>query len=352
MNEDRLLMIYTPPDYATGDNRLPVLVLLDGDNHFHHTTGIVSFLVDQGLIPQLLVVAVPNTDRTRDLTPTTHAADSANFPTAGGADRFLSFLGDELLPWIDQQYRTAPYRILMGHSFGGLFALEALETRPDLFQGYLMISPSTWWNEESLVKGAASFLKKHPGLDAQVYLTTGNEGGDMLLSAEQLASVFAANAPPAFHSTFLVMPDESHGSIPHKSTYDGLVWMYRDWRLPAGDLTALGLKGLDKHYADAGREYSLPTATPEATINRLGYAYLQAKNPAGALEAFQANVKRYPESANVYDSLGDGWIAAGEPAKARDAYAKAVEVAERTGHPVLPESRRKLQETLTRLAKP
>ncbi|TFH66787.1 MAG: alpha/beta hydrolase [Gemmatimonadales bacterium] len=101
----------------------------------------------------MIVVAIPNTgDRTRDLTPaseTEHAG--TGFPTAGGADRFLGFLADELIPHIDSTYRTETFRVLVGHSIGGLFATHALLTRPDLFRGYVAISPILWWNRKSLV---------------------------------------------------------------------------------------------------------------------------------------------------------------------------------------------------------
>ena len=132
---DRPYLIYEPP--GARDGPLPVIVLLDGDAHFHHTTGIVRFLVDQGRMPPALVVAVPNTtDRTRDLTPPilSDTALRTATPTAGGADRMLRFLADELLPEVARHYGTAPFRILIGHSFGGLFAAYALLIRPDVFQ--------------------------------------------------------------------------------------------------------------------------------------------------------------------------------------------------------------------------
>ena len=136
--EDRPYFVYAPP--LTPNSRWPVIIVLDGDAHFHHLTGVTSFLAANGRMPQAYVVAVPNTtDRTHDLTPITR--DTA-FPTAGGADRMLSFLVDELLPEIDRRYATIPYRVLVGHSFGGLFALNAWLSRPEAFQAYVAISPS------------------------------------------------------------------------------------------------------------------------------------------------------------------------------------------------------------------
>ena len=119
LNEERPYQIYLPSDYDKNAAPVSVLYLLDGDGHFHHTTGVVSFLKRQGRIPNLMVVSIPNTtDRTRDLTPEIKVDMEAKkgMPTAGGADNMLSFIKDELIPHIDKTYNTSPYRILIGHS--------------------------------------------------------------------------------------------------------------------------------------------------------------------------------------------------------------------------------------------
>ncbi len=120
MGEARPLLIYTPDGYEQSSATYPVIYLLDGDGHLLHTAGATQFLARNGKMPEVIIVGLPNTDRTRDLTPALSTPDE-RFPTAGGADTFLSFIADELVPFIDENYRTAPYRILIGHSFGGLF---------------------------------------------------------------------------------------------------------------------------------------------------------------------------------------------------------------------------------------
>ena len=116
LNETRTVLIGKPATYGNGEDRYPVLYLLDDDGHFHHTTGIVNFLSRNQRIPEVLVVAIPNTDRTRDLTPPSQVKEDIDrAPTHGGADTFLRFISDELMPWVEQNYRTRPYRILVGH---------------------------------------------------------------------------------------------------------------------------------------------------------------------------------------------------------------------------------------------
>jgi len=330
LGEDRRVIIHLPPNYD-GGQPFPVMYVLDGDDHFHHTTGITNFLTGQGYMPEMIVVAIPNTDRTRDLTPEPGADWAERAPTAGGADNFLRFLGDELIPWVDGRYRTAPYRVLVGHSFGGLFAAYALLTQPEMFDGYISISPSLWWNDRALVEQAEATIDEQPWEGRFFYMTMGNEGGDMLPAAAALAAVFKASAPEGFEWQFHWMDDETHGSIPHRTTYDALEWMFADYQAP-GDLTALGLDGLEQRYAMLSERY-FEMDVPEFMINRLGYQYLARGDVAHAIEAFQLNVERFPESANVYDSLGDGYDAAGEFDLALESYEKAYRMASEAAHP-------------------
>jgi predicted alpha/beta superfamily hydrolase len=122
LKEERALLFYLPEDYDTSSDRYPVLYLLDGDAHFHHVTGIVQFQAKQKVIPPMIVVALANTDRTRDFTP----FKIERRPTSGEADRFLEFLRREVIPLVDAQYRTQPFQILVGHSLGGLLAVYSL----------------------------------------------------------------------------------------------------------------------------------------------------------------------------------------------------------------------------------
>jgi len=386
LGEDRTLLVATPDGYETDPAaRYPVLYLLDGDGHFHHATGIVDFLADNGRMPRVIVVAVPNPSqdaRTRDLTPRHESefafpgvrADSI-FPTAGGADTFLRFLTDELAPLVESEYRTAPFRILVGHSFGALFNVHALLTDPDAFQAHIAISPSLWWDERRLVGKADAFLDGFgppaalagpqsalngggPDLAAHppifFYMTMGNEGGAMLRGAWELSGVFEEKAPPWFQWKFTLMENEDHGSNPHRSLYDGLEWLYRDWALTGFETVAWPdderLDRIDEHFRAVSERYGYEVSTPESFLNQVGYALLQAVgNIDGAIAIFEANVERHPDSPNVYDSLGDAYDAAGRSDDALESYREAVRRAEAVGHPNLEVYRGKLERMLERV---
>src|SRR3954447_1953382 len=164
LGEDRIILVRTPAGYETNKVSYPVLYMTDGDAHMRHTASTIEFLTQNGRIPDLIVVGVTNTDRTRDLTPAKpgdkDAAGNLRWPTSGGADNFLKFFETELIPEIEKEYRVQPYRILAGHSLGGLFAIHSMITKPGLFNSYIAVSPSLQWENGEALKRATDFLNK------------------------------------------------------------------------------------------------------------------------------------------------------------------------------------------------
>ena len=166
LKENRRYLVYTPPSYSDTTylpRRYPVLYLLDGDAHFHSVTGLMQILGTgvngTFVVPEMIVVAIPNTNRTRDMTPTKVDRDANGKPqpalaASGGMANFLGFIKSELIPRIEQTYRTAPYRVFVGHSFGGITTINALYTMPETFNAYVAIDPSLWWDNRVLLKQA------------------------------------------------------------------------------------------------------------------------------------------------------------------------------------------------------
>src|SRR5690242_10709176 len=179
LGEERVILVRTPPGYETNKLSYPVLYMTDGDAHMGHTSSTIEFLTQNGRIPDLIVVGITNTDRTRDLTPVRssnkNAAGQLQFPTSGGADNFLKFIETELIPQIEKEYRVQPYRILAGHSLGGLFAIHAMISRPGLFNSFIAVSPSLGWEKGEALKRATDFLKNQKEMKATLYMSVGNE---------------------------------------------------------------------------------------------------------------------------------------------------------------------------------
>ena len=206
LKETRSLLISKPAGYDNGTDRYPVLYLLDGETHFHYTTGIVNFLAENDRMPKMLVVGIVSGGRARrtlDLTPPSVAEiDNRVSPGNGGADAFLSFIADEVIPFVDKTYRTRPYRMLVGHSFGGLFGIYALITKPKLFNAYIAADPSLYWNNEAVVVQAESFFLNAKSLRADLYMTSSSDPGKLPSAVGRLNAALGRTAPSGFRWNF------------------------------------------------------------------------------------------------------------------------------------------------------
>lgn len=341
MGEERTVLVSTPPGYEQTTERYPVLYMTDGGAHLTHTRGTVDFLARNGLMPQVLIVGVNNTDRTRDLTPTHIASrtiDGRTFesPTSGGAAKFLDFFEQELFPYVEANYRTVPLRLFSGHSFGGLFALDAMFTRPMMFRSVLAVSPSLSWDDDLPVRQAESFFNGRKDFNATLFVAMANEeeGDPTPTPLDRLEAVLTGSKAEGFDWAVLRMPDETHGSVVLRAHYWGLRGIFAGWALPADPETgrfAGGVDELEAHYAGLSKKYGISILPGEQTVNGLGYQKLGAGDVEGAIDIFRYNVRLYPDSANVYDSLGEALENAGRPDEALASYSRAVENAAAVG---------------------
>jgi hypothetical protein len=288
--------------------------MTDGDAHMGHTASTIEFLNDNGRIPDLIAVGVTNTDRTRDLTPVKATdktpAGELRFPTSGGADNFLKFFETELIPDIEERYRVQPYRILAGHSLGGLFAIHAMISKPGLFNSFIAVSPALQWENSEALKRATDFLKKQKEMKVSLFVSIGNEPGAIGTDFDRFKALLSQTNIKGFEWQAERMADEDHGSVVLRSHYFGLRKVYDGWLAPRDIKSSAvlgGLKGADAHYAKLSEKFGYPIPTPEDLINQMGYQFLFDGKPEEAIAVFKANVERYPGSANVYDSLAEAY---------------------------------------------
>lgn len=337
LGDDRTILVRTPAGYETNKLAYPVLYMTDGDAHIAHTGSTIEFLARNGRMSEMIVVGITNTDRTRDLTPTkATGANAAQFPTAGGADNFLKFIETEVIPEIEKRYRVQPYRVLAGHSFGGLFAVHALITRPELFNSYVAVSPSLQWSDDATLKRAEEFFKTRKDLRATLFTSLGNEPGAIGKSFEDFKQVLAKSQIKGFEWEVQQMADEDHGSVVLRSHYLGLRKVFEGWQMPRDPTTgavAGGLKAADEHYKWLTQKFGYSIPTPENLINQLGYQDLLGGNPDEAIATFKSNVKRYPNSANVYDSLAEAYEKTGRIELATPLYEKAQALGKQNNDP-------------------
>jgi predicted alpha/beta superfamily hydrolase len=222
LGESRVIDVALPSGYERDSAaRYPVLIVLDGEFEHEIAAGITRFYATTSQLPPLIVVGVRNTDRNHDFTPAP-AGGFAAPPEAqhpGGADAFLSFMSDELVPWIDRSYRTAPLRVLVGHSLGGLFALYTIAHRSDLFTGFLIMEPSAWWNDGAEWRAARGALGTPATRRARV----------MLVNTERMdvdTTAWGGSRPMVRH---LTIGGETHASMAAAGMMLGLKTMFADF---------------------------------------------------------------------------------------------------------------------------
>jgi uncharacterized protein len=339
LGEERVILIRTPPGYERNGQRYPVLYLTDGDAHLGHTSATIEFLSRSGRMPEMIVVAITNTDRTRDLTPTNASMSRPDgtemkFPTSGGSDKFLKFIETELIPKIEKDYRTQPYRVFAGHSFGGLFAIHSFLARPESFNAYIAVSPSMQWDNHLLSRKGEEFFKDRKELNRTLFLTLANEGGAAREGFDRFKGILGKSKPKGFEWDSMLMEDEDHGSVVMRSHYHGLRKAFDGWQV-AADVVAGGAPAVESHYKRLSAKFGYAIQPPEPLMNNLGYQLMGADKMDDAIAVFKSNVERYPLSANVYDSLAEAYEKGGKLELARPNYEKAVTLGTQNNDPNL-----------------
>ncbi|MFZ6742102.1 alpha/beta hydrolase [Undibacterium sp. JH2W] len=242
LGEERTINIILPEGYTTETaSKYPVIYLLDGavDEDLIHMAGAVQFSSFSWVnrLPASILVGIANTDRRRDMTfkaadnfslPASMKAYSAAFKNAGGSAKFMEFLEKELQPYIEKNYRSNGDKTLIGQSLAGLLATEILLKKPALFNNYIIMSPSLWWDNESLLKQAPALLKNLPSQPMKVYLAVGKEGPQMEGDARALSRAITQSKAKNLSYHFEFLPREDHGSILHGAAMHAFQLFYAE----------------------------------------------------------------------------------------------------------------------------
>ncbi|WP_115900849.1 alpha/beta hydrolase [Tenacibaculum gallaicum] len=229
LKEDRTLNIYFPASYNTDKSKkYPVIYLLDGskDEDFIHITGIVQFGSFSwiNMLPEAIVVGIGNVDRKRDFTyPSSIEIDQKEFPTSGSSKKFIQFLKKELLPFIDTNYRTTNGKTLIGQSLGGLLATEVLFKTPTLFNNYIIVSPSLWWDDEKLL----TFTPVKYDTKKNIYIAVGKEGPTMERTAKELHDKLLSKKTKNTKLYFDFLEDKTHGDALHEAVYNAFEKIFK-----------------------------------------------------------------------------------------------------------------------------
>jgi len=358
LGEKRKVWVHVPSGVGSSSKqRYPVVYLLDGTAHFYSVVGLIqqfSQVNGNTLCPEMIVVGIANTDRTRDLTPTHVDSDPPYMTgtlakTSGGGDRFMSFIEKELIPHIDARYPTRPYRTLIGHSLGGLMAIHALINHTKLFNAYIAIDPSLWWDNMRYLEATRRQFKEKTFAGTSLYMAYANtlEQGMDISTVEKDSSGISKHIRSIisldrdlksrkrdgldYQSRYY--SDDSHTTVPLIAEYDALRHIFRSYRFeittkdfldPNVDIAG----NLQRHYQKLSGFFGYEVLPSESYIDGWADEFLNQKQFQKAERLYALNVLNHPASFDAQDSLGDYYLAVGDKSKAAESFRKALAISE------------------------
>lgn len=349
LKENRQIWVSIPRSADDSQKKFPVMYVLDGSAHFYSTVGMLHQLsVANGntILPEMIIVAIPNVNRTRDLTP----SEVSYFPNSGGAENFSSFMEKELIPYIDEKYPTTPYRTLIGHSWGGLFVLNTLIHHSKSFDNYVTIDPSIRWDNLNFFKETSQILRNERFDKKSLYLAVANRlpkgldlrsvVNDTLKSSEHMRTILQlsnmCSKASGLNFNWNFYENDNHNGVPFIATYDALRFLF-DWynfdeEILFREGQNMSVKELidlvTRHFENISNHFGYFFLPPEVLIDRYGDIMMSERWYDKAFALYDINIINYPKSSVAYDAMGDFYRIQGENKKAVPFYEKSLEIAE------------------------
>jgi len=351
LKEKRNVWVYVPN--GDGKNqRFPVLYLLDAEDHFHSAVGIVKQL--SGVLPDMIIVGITNTIRNRDLTPT-HVESNQN---SGGGENFMRFIEKELMPHIDSLYPSSSYRLFSGHSLGGLTVVNAFVNHTNLFNAYIALDPSLWWDKQQLIADAKKVLAAGNFENKSLFIAIANNmpagmdtisvqkdttNNTMLTRAVlKLVGTLKETEHRGLRWNYKFYPNERHGTVELMAEYDALRFLFDYYRFSTKLFEANPNMNIDSfvnaHFKTVSKNIGYPVLPSEDLINNLAYTCMAMHKIDKAYAFFKMNIENNPSSSNAYDSMGDFYSETGDMNKAIENYEQSLRLSETA------DTRRKLNE--------
>jgi predicted alpha/beta superfamily hydrolase len=320
LGEMRSYQVHRPRNYDLDNDRYPVLLVLDGLEHFQHASATVDLLSSAGKIPKMLVVGIPNTNNSR-------YRDLLNIPAEPGASGLLKFITEELAPKIDRDYRTRPYRILVGWSSAGQYTLYSMLHAPQAFRGYIAIEPA-FEGKREFPNAVIAFLNdaKDQNLNADVFVAMGDTWGSDMRRVWELSSAFQQRTSDLRDVRFTLRnyPEESHMSIPLRAVQDGLLSIFDGWQIvdPFALYEQGGLAAIEKHFTALAARTGLPTTIPDATLFDVYWNLRNRKRIPEAEQVLARALELHPDSLGMLNFAAQRYKQNGNTALASETSTK------------------------------
>lgn len=226
VGELRTINVWTPPEYNTNADSLPVLYMPDGgiNEDFPHIANTLAELIQSKKIDPIILVGIENTERRRDLTGETSVEEDKKIaPIVGGSEKFRSFIENELFVEINKRYRTTTKRGIIGESLAGLFVTEIFFLNPEMFDFYIAFDPSLWWNNKYLVKTAEAHLRKFPNTQKSFWFA-GSGAEDIFEIVGKLSNILEVKNIGSLRWKYAPEPNEKHNTIFRATKEKAIIW--------------------------------------------------------------------------------------------------------------------------------
>jgi predicted alpha/beta superfamily hydrolase len=323
VGEAREFWISLPDGYDASTERYPVVYLMDGDFNFNSGgIGALRHAAQLGEIPEFIIVGIRNTDRSKDIFP-----EVVTYPDSsrdgGRANQYLDFIHEELMPHIEQTYRTERYRVLYGTSNSGFTAVHALFRTPAMADAY--VAASATLSIPSFRRERNDLVRDFKGGRRRLALVMGERDLPTVISLNgALKEQIDQSAPAGLTCRLRVIPNGEH--VPANSLVEGLRDLFDGWRITQS-LTGETFPEIRAQVDGRLARFGVPGRLPEDALKGLGETLLGEKKLGQAIEVFQYRVQGYPRSPDAQVSLGDAYRQDGKPGQALACYRQALSLA-------------------------
>ena len=325
LNRELTVLISLPEGYDAGTASYPVLYDLNAFL-FAYDRGTVELLARVQEMPNMIVVGVPSLEN--GYVPTSFE-DRKGIPA--GADLSIRFLKEELIPFVEKNYRTNAFRVLYGHSVGGLFTMYTLFNVPGLFTAYIAGSPWFQTNDQYWLKNIEKMAKERTFDGKFLFMTVGKGEAQLTIDTYKELEKWMSGNPLSGLTWKSAWLEGDHGSMVGRNTYDGLTFIFSGWKIPETLMRNADVEAIDGHLKTnmakwAKYGFDASAALPEQRLNALGYNMLNRKEFDKAVKIFLYNIKLFPKSFNALDSLAEAYLTMGDKENAIKFYKSAVEM--------------------------
>lgn len=328
LNEERGFLVHLPDDYESSSRSYPVLYILDAENSelFLQSIAAITFFSGARRVPNMIVVGIPNVDRTRDLTPWKIEGREGS----GGGAAFLEFVVSELDPYLERTFRVAEYRVLFGGSSAGLFTIYALFSDPESFSACIASRPvlsSTEdysWDADLVFRMAMKFAEETAPSKNVLFIDHGGQEDALHdpMPIQRLAAILNRAVPHRLRLEVREMEESGYRSA--ESLKTGLLSVLDSWYFPADSLWSGGPGAIESHAQRLSDELGYSVTVSDLldlrSLIRFGHGFLERGDPDEAIDLFEYAVQTYPESWEAHEGLGEALLQGGDTLRAIEHY--------------------------------